>query len=211
MQRRESQSPFALLGLLRFGPMSGYDIKQVADRTVNHFWREGWGQIYPTLKKLEAEGLVTRTTSKGNGRPDRHVYALTDEGRQRLQAWLETPPLSAQPRNELLLKTFFAREMPLSVLSEHIERYRSEQEALLREYDAIAARIEQEAARDPEMPFWRMTLSYGRHQRAAAMAWCDETLEELKAMGAPAGEKGKHRESEHRDSLRPGVSKAAGE
>jgi DNA-binding PadR family transcriptional regulator len=173
--------------------MSGYDIKQVADRTVNHFWREGWGQIYPTLKKLETEGLVTRTTSKGNGRPDRHVYALTDQGRERLRDWLETPPLSAQPRNELLLKTFFAREMPLSVLSEHIERYRNEQEALLAKYDAIAARIEQEAAGDPEMPFWRMTLNYGRHQRTAAIAWCDETLEELKTMGALPAEPSRHR------------------
>jgi hypothetical protein len=44
-----------------------------------------------------------------------------------------------------------------------------------------------------------MTLTYGRHQRAAAMAWCDETLEELKAMDAPGGE-GEHRDSQHRDS-----------
>lgn len=56
--------------------MSGYDVKQFLESTIAHFWNESYGQIYPTLKALEAEGLVEGHDDEGDGR-GRRVYTLT--------------------------------------------------------------------------------------------------------------------------------------
>jgi DNA-binding PadR family transcriptional regulator len=48
-----------LLGLLTIEPMSGYDLGQNIRTSVGYMWNESYGQIYPNLKKLAVEGLVT--------------------------------------------------------------------------------------------------------------------------------------------------------
>ncbi len=47
-----------LLGLLE-KPNSGYDIKQYFDQVFRHFWAADLAQIYPTLNRLEKEGLAS--------------------------------------------------------------------------------------------------------------------------------------------------------
>ena len=47
-----------MLGLLAGGPRSGYDIKSIVDRSTRFFWAASYGQIYPELRRLEAEGLI---------------------------------------------------------------------------------------------------------------------------------------------------------
>ena len=106
-----STTPFALLGMLSIRPMSGYDIKKLIENSISYFWTESYGQIYPILKKLVTEKLVTRTTKKQSGKPDRHVYALTSAGRRVLRDWLARSPAPKVDRNELLLKLFFGEEV----------------------------------------------------------------------------------------------------
>ena len=69
---RENKTRFAVLAMLSLGPRSGYDIQQQIQRTLGHFWSESHGQIYPTLRKLLAEGLATARTEPGTGS---HGYA----------------------------------------------------------------------------------------------------------------------------------------
>src|SRR5271154_4939079 len=106
MARRTSSSTQALLGLLTIEPMSGYDLGQMVRASIGHIWSESYGQIYPNLKKLAAGGLVSRKTEKHKGRPDRHIYSITNKGREQLARWLAVPPQAEIPRNEMLLKLF---------------------------------------------------------------------------------------------------------
>ncbi|HEX3471813.1 MAG TPA: PadR family transcriptional regulator [Silvibacterium sp.] len=176
---RLNQSQFALLGLLSFGPMSGYDLKRLSAWSIGYFWREGYGQIYPTLKKMAAKGLVKKTTETNPGRPDRHIYALTAAGRKELNLWLERSAVTEVPRNELLLKLFFGGLAPASVSEKHVTQHREQCEHRLAAYKAIRNRLEKEAASHPQKPFWLMTLNYGEHMAHAQVKWCDETLKEL--------------------------------
>ena len=48
----------ALLGILGHGQMTGYELKQFFDSSVQHFWNAELSQIYPTLKSLEEGGFV---------------------------------------------------------------------------------------------------------------------------------------------------------
>ena len=90
---RSSRTRYAVLGMLTVEPMSGYDLRATIDRTVGHFWHEGYGRLYPTLKELTAEGLVEGRTEPGRG-PRRTVHRLTDTGWAELRRWLGTPPIA---------------------------------------------------------------------------------------------------------------------
>jgi PadR family transcriptional regulator, regulatory protein AphA len=177
--KRLNQSHVALLGLLTLGPMSGYDLKQLSSWSIGHFWREGYGQIYPALKNMTAAGLIRCKTETTPGRPDRHVYSLTPAGRKELNHWLGRPVGNDVPRSELLLKLFFGGLTPLDISREHIAEHRKRKKEALAAYAAIKKRLEKECAEDAQLPFWLMTLSYGECMAEAAVKWCDTTLSAL--------------------------------
>src|ERR1700733_2055620 len=67
MARRSSSSMEVLLGLLTIESMSGYDLGLTIRSSVGHFWNESYGQIYPNLKKLAAEGFVSSRSERQSG------------------------------------------------------------------------------------------------------------------------------------------------
>jgi DNA-binding PadR family transcriptional regulator len=91
------------LGILaRNGPSHGHQIRRVADLTdVAEWGGVSVGALYRELRAMERDGLVeaTRTEKVGN-RPERTVYAITDEGRLELVALREQaikPSLASGP------------------------------------------------------------------------------------------------------------------
>ena len=50
---------YSILGLLHYRDMHGYQIKKHIENHFGHMWTINYGQIYPNLKKLKEEGLVT--------------------------------------------------------------------------------------------------------------------------------------------------------
>jgi PadR family transcriptional regulator, regulatory protein AphA len=179
MKTKGGSTPNALLGLLSLGPMSGYDIRQLIPRSIGHFWSESYGQIYPGLKRLAAAGLVEKKTERQKGRPDRHLYSLTAEGRAQLKAWLKLPVADEVPRSELLLKLFFGAHVPASVSRQHVTEFMEVHQKALKIYAATAKALRKEEAGDPQLPYWLMTLNMGRHRSSAMVKWCRETLKEL--------------------------------
>jgi len=169
----------AVLGLLSMTPMSGYGMRMVISQSIGHFWSESFGQIYPALRKLTAEGFVEKKTERQKGRPDRHMYSLTEAGRKRLEKWLMVPASPEIPRNELLLKLFFGRHAPVSASQENVAACVAMHERALKVYAQIAKEIKRERGSDPQAPYWLMTLSYGRHYSEALVRWGRETLREL--------------------------------
>jgi DNA-binding PadR family transcriptional regulator len=174
-------TPDAVLGLLSIAPMSGYEIRKVISQSIGHFWSESFGQIYPALKRLTAEGCVEKKTERQKGRPDRNVYSLTAKGRERLREWLVVPAVPEVPRNELLLKLFFGSHAPREVSRGNVEAFVARQEAALKVYAGITKELERKRSEDPQLPFWLMTVSYGQHYSAALAKWGRETLTALDA------------------------------
>ena len=173
----------ALLGLLSMGARSGYDLRQLIPKSIGHFWSESYGQIYPALKRMTALKLVDKKTERGKGRPDRHVYSLTERGREELGEWLKAPvETRTVPRNELLLKVFFGAHVAPAVVREHVEVLHGEAEAERARYGSIARELKKSCAKNPQLPYWLMTLNMGRHDANAKLAWCRETLEELERL-----------------------------
>jgi len=186
---RDKKSKYAILGMLSIEPMSGYDIKKEIEESISNFWTESYGQIYPVLKNLVAEKLVTKTVQKGAGKPDRHIYALTERGRKELQSWLAQDAMPKVERNEFLLKLFFGEEVAVTVSIRHVEQFRELQRGLLEKYKAIEKEIKTLYLDNPNAPYWLMTVRHGQYVRQALLDWCDETLAKLNKMAKATRDK----------------------
>ena len=96
-----------ILGMLKLGVRTGYDIKKVIDSSTRFFWTASFGQIYPELKRLREEGLV-KATEDPRGRVRRTVYSLTPKGERALHDWLtDSQNVIFELRDEGLLRLFF--------------------------------------------------------------------------------------------------------
>lgn len=185
MKKQENKSRYAIMGILTVAPMSGYDLKKFTENSMNYFWNENYAWIYPTLKQLEKEGLVTSSSEKQVGRPERRLYALTDEGHADLRRWLSEPPVLHQiERNEHLLKLFFGDQVPITVTLEQMQLMREalkEKLEILEDIDHQAST----ASMSQEVPHGRlyrvMVLNYGLHMVRAQLFWCEETMAKLEA------------------------------
>jgi DNA-binding PadR family transcriptional regulator len=186
MARRTSSAAQALLGLLTVEPMSGYDLGSVVRDSVGHIWSESYGQIYPNLKRLAADGLVACKTEKHKGRPERRVYSITKKGREQLAQWLSIPPQPEIPRNEMLLKLFFGSKVPIPILIRNVERMVEEHRALLEKFQRTERDDIDKNPQYPDAPFWKMAARYGQIEMEAHLKWAEETLHELrKRLGKP--------------------------
>ena len=129
-----------ILGFLRIGPRSGYDIKQAVERSTRFFWAASYGQIYPELRRLEAAGLV-EGESAPRGERRRNVYRLTTAGEQALRAWLRAPHEGYELRDLGLLKLFFASEIDADAVIELVRGLRRDRARTLERLRRIKERI----------------------------------------------------------------------
>jgi DNA-binding PadR family transcriptional regulator len=173
---RENRTRWVVLGMLTIAPMTGYGLRKTIAESVGYFWQESFGQLYPALRRLVAEGLVeARATRGGPGRPGA-TYHITASGRAALASWLALPPVLETQRNELLLKVFFADAVPAGVTVRHLEGVA----AGLREKLAAIERIGHELrASDPvrshpHAPYWHLTLDFGADFCRMAIAWLEK-------------------------------------
>ena len=51
-----------ILGLLNYGDMSGYEIREVFKDSLNYFWTAQTSQIYRELGVLEKNGWIVKQT-----------------------------------------------------------------------------------------------------------------------------------------------------
>jgi DNA-binding PadR family transcriptional regulator len=78
-RRRRGDVRAAIITLLGEEPMHGYQIIQEITERSSGRWQPSPGSVYPTLQALEDEGVVRAEEREG-----KRVFALTDEGRERL-------------------------------------------------------------------------------------------------------------------------------
>lgn len=174
---RPSTTRYAVLGALAIGPMSGYEIRKLVSESIGHFWGESYGQLYPTLNRLAEEGLATLEREDGG----KKVYSITEAGLEELGRWAEGPLKERPHRNELLLRIFFGRHVSKERLIGLVEEARGRQERALRWYRE-AEDAPPEDREHPDFAYWTMSLRYGLVMGESFVRWCDETLEELRAL-----------------------------
>jgi len=136
-----SSTAKVILGMVASGRTTGYDIKQLVDKSTRHFWAASYGQIYPELKRLEDEGLLAGEDASAGGRA-RRSYRLTTAGQAALHGWLTSDAAPVwELRDEHTLKLFFAdlvsAEEKRAILRARIE-FHERKAAQLREIEPAA-------------------------------------------------------------------------
>lgn len=156
-----------ILGLLRRGPLSGYDVKYWVDRAIRFLWAASYGQIYPELRRLEQAGLV-RSESVPQGSRQRNVYRLTTEGEAELRAWLLASDVGYEMRDVGLLKLFLADALSVDEQLELVRRIRSERQATLDRLRAMGPEILR-----PPGDTRVLVYDYGVEFHEWVVDWCD--------------------------------------
>jgi len=172
-----STTEFAVLGLLSFGPRSGYELKKAAEAGVGYVWTAAKSHVYSVLPRLVEGGFAATRRVAQERRPDKQVYRITRKGQRAFHEWLEAPIEEGGARSPFLLKVFFGGLMSKEALRAHIERRRAEVVRTLEEY----REIESEIRDDPRSYFGYVTLRWGLAQCRAWIRWADEILRELEA------------------------------
>jgi DNA-binding PadR family transcriptional regulator len=144
---------------------------------IAFFWHARHSQVYPELARLEGDGLVTHTVMAQRDRPDKKVYALTEQGRQTLLDWLLASTNPPQIRDEFLVKvtSFWLIEPDRAIgLLEEQARQHDERLAMLEGIErGMRADFESEIRDPAATPFATyLTLQRGLSYEREYAAWC---------------------------------------
>jgi PadR family transcriptional regulator, regulatory protein AphA len=180
---RENRTRYVVLGMLTARPMTGYALRQAIAGSVGHFWQESYGQLYPTLRRLAAEGLVRAKPSGGGPGRGGAAYHITPKGRADLARWVALPATLEPERNELLLKVFFGRAVAPQVTARNLEAVAGELRAELAALEAIASRWDAEVEGQPDAPYWKLTLDFGLTFMRTALDWLGRAQAVVLAQG----------------------------
>ncbi|MDO4533198.1 MAG: PadR family transcriptional regulator [Coriobacteriia bacterium] len=94
---------------------SGYQLRAFIEESTAYLYRAHLSQIYPALKRLHDDGLVTCYVQERTGKPDLKLYQITEEGIAVAEEWLTSAPEFDSTRESA------SRQLMRLVLMGHLE------------------------------------------------------------------------------------------
>ncbi|WP_405016124.1 PadR family transcriptional regulator [Kitasatospora sp. NBC_00070] len=179
----------AILGFLQDRPLHGYELRRHLAGLTGHIRPISDGTLYPTIKRLETEGLVLRRPEPGSAAALRHTLHLTPAGQHALLERLRTPEqLDISDENRWFTVLAFLRHLADPAEQAAVLRRRL---AFLAEpssffYDG-ARPLPAEEITDP---FRSGILLIARATSRAETAWLHDTLAGLDAPARPTAPTG---------------------
>ncbi len=112
MTKRSGVLELAVLGLLHESPMHGYELRKRLSSQLGAFRALSYGSLYPCLKGLVRQGLITESADPDDGgtRRSKIVYQLTADGKEHFQQLLaESGPAAWDDETFGVRFAFFGR------------------------------------------------------------------------------------------------------
>jgi PadR family transcriptional regulator AphA len=175
----KTKTAFAVLGFLSIAPMSGYQMRQLMQKSTAHFWSESDGQLYPMLAKLATHKLITAETSETDRR-EKKIYTITALGKVELNNWLMQAAETNSVRNEFMLKLFFSGNVLPDITLAHVQAYRYKTKTLLTQLNETLEQLEHDKENSNHLPYWLFSVEYGKQMAEAKLTWCDKVISTLK-------------------------------
>ena len=180
---------YILLGFLNYYPMSGYDLKSLMDESTGHFWHAYHSQIYTTLRKLEEDGLLeSEEIESEEAKLNRRVYSLTDACRAELVQWQRQTMTEMSPiKEDLLVRLFFSgsrnKQETLSELTIQRQLHQQKLDVYVSLSEThLMPTIEANPSAASEVPYWLMTLEFGKRYEQMYVQWLSECIAQIEAM-----------------------------
>jgi DNA-binding PadR family transcriptional regulator len=115
---------YVLLALIAQRPHHGYELKHQAEQLLGSGAELNPGQLYPLLRKLAEQRLLTDERVEQEDRPDKRVFTLTEAGARELEAWLAEPVPLQVGRSPLFLRFVVLALMKPEACAEFLRRQR---------------------------------------------------------------------------------------
>ena len=161
--------------MLTDGPASGYDLKKHFESTFGHFFAAGYGSIYPALSSLSKQNFVSCEKIPQEGKPDRKVYQITQEGTEFLLGALKNPSPCHKIRSEFLATMCFAHLMQ----PKDIEAVLDHRLKDIAQYQELFRQLEEDSKSD-----WtagqKFVLGFGKALAAAMESYIAENRQLLR-------------------------------
>lgn len=153
---------YALLGLIRLGPRSGYALRKVFETTPMGNYSSSPGSIYPALKSLEKLAMVeARGAADARGKG---LYHMTAKGEAMLDGWLAAP---IGDLGEAMLRFAFLPEDDPEVILEFLNCFEAAAEARAA---GLEASLSGENAQLMSAKS-HLAVEHGRYQLEASANW----------------------------------------
>ncbi|EXF24301.1 regulatory protein [Nesterenkonia sp. AN1] len=195
---------YAILAILTAAPLTGYETAKRFEGSVGHVWHAPDSQIYPELRRMEAEKLVEGREERWGPKGTKTRYYITEAGESAFRSWMATP-LKYAPRRDVahMQAAYFEWAEPVSVrmhlqqhaahYTEQIAQWSSQIEAIRsHEHPMIAARLERYPAEQHERIVAFKAFAYegliGMAQ--AEVDWAHSGLELLEQLDEDEGARG---------------------
>ena len=179
---RKNKSYFAILGLISKRDMSGYEIKKLIEKMSAFHWAESNAQIYPILKQLEQEGLVSAYDDASSGARKKRVYSVTDMGMQALLKWMPERIELPKYREDLSLKLGYAQHVPITQTIDHVKDYQSQILEKQKQLKEVIQHLTLSHKDRPDYEYLMMIYDLSRRAINAKLEWAEATLKHLHEM-----------------------------
>ncbi len=164
--------------MLSVHPMYGYEIKKNFDRSIAYQWNANDGQIYPELKKMEKEALITSRIIQQKSKPNKKVYTLTLKGKRFLDEWLQTPTKEIFVKDEFRLKLFFFHRISPSKRIELLTQEKKVTEEVISYGKDVIKKYRQiELSSNPQALKWQIQVAVGTvREYETHLSWLEEMI-----------------------------------
>lgn len=175
----------AILGLLNYKEMTGYDIDRTLQTSIAFFWHAQTSQIYKELTSLTKNDWVTSETVYQSDKPNKKMFSITDEGKMELKRWLGDSNLEEimKYKNPLLIKIFFSSNIDLDQTMRILTQYIKECQSIIDDMNQALPKIpeyEEAIHKDNESFYWGMTMTYGFMYYQNEIKWANWCIDKLK-------------------------------
>ena len=178
---RCNKTAYAILGLISKQPASGYDIKKKLASMSKWYWSESNAQIYPILKRMEAQGCLSSELDTSSGARQRRIYQITPDGMKKLIAWLQQPVEPPTHRDEFFLKLNLAQHLTQDEMIKHLTQFQQRICDELNHIKHIQELIQQTHQDRPDYNYLTLSYQYALSVWQAKADWCQQSLDSLGA------------------------------
>ncbi len=167
---------YAILGLLHYKEMHGYQIKDHIEKNFGYMWSVNFGQIYQTLKALEDEKLVAMAefVPSDDGGPYKKRYSITPEGKVEFSRWL-----SDSPERQMLLRDPFLMRFIFFGFGRKADALRIIDEQILLYEQQLESRLRNRSRWEKRGMYVRMIADLGYNFNEMYLAWLRKAREEI--------------------------------
>lgn len=114
---------YAILGMLSYRPLTGYDLKKGMQESSFMYWSGNSNQIYKALLELSANGYVKGETCHREGSPSKKIYTITESGLAELKRGALSEPEPPQTKKPFLVQWAWTRQLSNIELNRLLDQY----------------------------------------------------------------------------------------